>query len=86
MELDTLLIHDRAGELAAWASVNRRSELDVHPRHRGRGLGASLLDRVEARACRAGDERLVRTVPDDDTNAVQDAFDEWQPRRKPYEE
>jgi GNAT superfamily N-acetyltransferase len=137
MELDTLLIHDRAGELAAWAWVNRRSEVDVHPRHRGRGLGASLLDWAEERARWAGDERLVQTVPDDDTNAVallrsrgyerlvtswllefampdeptlpelpagisvrpflpgdehaahvliEDAFDEWQSRRKPYEE
>lgn len=136
-ERDTLLIHDGAGQLAAWAWVNRRSAVDVHPRHRGRGLGAALLDWAEARAREESTERLVQTVPDDDTNAVallrsrgyerlvtswllefamadeptppvppagiavrpflpgdehaahaliEDAFDEWQQRRQPYEE
>ncbi|MGG2465028.1 GNAT family N-acetyltransferase [Streptomyces sp. RGM 3693] len=134
---DTLLVHDRAGQLAARAWVNRRSEVDVHPAHRGRGLGTALLDWVEARARQAGSEGIVQTVPDDDTHAValvrsrgyqplvtawqlefampdeptvpappagltvrpfrsgdgpaahhliEDAFDEWQPRRKSYEE
>lgn len=69
-ELDTLLVHDRAGRPAARAWVNRRSEVDVHPRHRGRGLGAALLDWVGARALQAGGEQVVQTVPDDDTHAV----------------
>ncbi|GAA5053538.1 GNAT family N-acetyltransferase [Streptomyces similanensis] len=69
-ELDTLLIHDPAGRLAARAWVNRRSEVDVHPRHRGRGLGAALLDWAEARARRAGSEQITQTVPDDDAGAV----------------
>jgi len=30
--------------------VNRRSEVDVHPEHRGRGLGSALLAWAEARA------------------------------------
>ncbi|MFF2808702.1 GNAT family N-acetyltransferase [Streptomyces sp. NPDC058000] len=136
-ERDTLLVHDPAGQLAARAWVNRRSEVDVHPAHRGRGLGTALLDWVEARARQAGSEGIVQTVPDDDTHAValvrsrgyqplvtawqlefpltdepavpappagltvrpfrsgdapaahhliEDAFDEWQPRRKSYEE
>ncbi|MGW7260595.1 GNAT family N-acetyltransferase [Streptomyces sp. NPDC054834] len=136
-QLDTLLIHDQAGQLAARAWVNRRSEVDVHPQHRGRGLGTVLLDWTEARARQTGSEQIVQTVPDDDTNAVallrsrgyepmvtewlleiampdepavpepptgimvrpflsgdehdahqliEDAFDEWQQRRKSYQE
>ncbi|AGS67273.1 GCN5-related N-acetyltransferase [Streptomyces collinus Tu 365] len=137
LELDTLLIHDQAGRLAARAWVDRRSEVDVHPQHRGRGLGAALLDWAEARARRAGSEQIVQTVPDDHRDAVtllrsrgyepmvtewllqfampdeptvpeppagitvrpfhtgdehaayqlvEDAFDEWQQRRKSYPE
>ncbi|MFJ9691880.1 GNAT family N-acetyltransferase [Kitasatospora sp. NPDC101183] len=138
--LDTLLVHDTAGRLAgrAWVHGGRRSAVDVHPGHRGRGLGAALLDWAEARARRAGGERLSQTVPDGDRAAVEllrsrgyepfvaqwlleiampaepvvpgppppgvtlrsfrpgderaayelteDAFDEWQARRKSYEE
>ncbi|MFI6155531.1 GNAT family N-acetyltransferase [Kitasatospora sp. NPDC051170] len=137
--VDTLLVHDAAGRLAgrAWVHGGRRSEVDVHPGHRGRGLGGALLDWAEARARRAGGERLSQTVSDGDRAAVEllrsrgyepfvaqwlleialreepvvpapppgitlrsfrpgderaayrlteDAFDEWQKRRKPYEE
>jgi mycothiol synthase len=136
--LDTRLVHDPAGELAAWAWVNRRSEVDVHPAHRGRGLGGGLLDWVEERARSSGGARVVQTVPDSDAAAValvrsrgyepmatswlleipllsepavpdppagitvrafrpgeddraahqviEDAFDEWQERRKSFEE
>ncbi|GAA2804080.1 GNAT family N-acetyltransferase [Kitasatospora sp. CM 4170] len=142
---DTLLVHDPDGRLAAHAWVNRRSKVDVHPGHRGRGLGAALLDWAEARARQADGGQIVQTVPDGDTAAVallrsrgyqpmvtewllefglaegaapavpeppegitvrpfrpggtaaerdaraahrlvQDAFDEWQPRRMDYEE
>jgi ribosomal protein S18 acetylase RimI-like enzyme len=134
---DTLLVHDAAGALAGRAWVNRRSEVDVHPAHRGRGLGAALLDWVDDRARRAGTGQVVQTVPDDDTAAValvtsrgytpmvtawllgialagepavpeppagvtvrhfrpgderathrltEDAFDEWQQRRRSYDE
>jgi ribosomal protein S18 acetylase RimI-like enzyme len=137
LALDTLLAYDSAGELAARAWVNRRSEIDVHPDHRGRGLGSTLLAWTEARAREVGGERLVQTVSDSDQAAVvmlrsrgfeplvtawllgiamptepvvpqppagitvrpfrpgdehaahqltEDAFDEWQPRRKSYEE
>lgn len=135
--LDTLLVYDPAGGLAGRAWVNRRSEVDVHPDHRGQGLGSSLLAWVEARARRAGSQRLVQTVSDGDRAAgallrsrgyesmvtawllgiamatepvvpeppagvtvrpflpgdelaayrlTEDAFDEWQERRKSYEE
>jgi mycothiol synthase len=134
---DTLLVHDAAGELIAWAWVNRRSEIDVHPGHRGRQVGSSLLAWVEARARQTGSQRIVQTVPDNDRAATallrshgyepmvtawlleiamptepevpdppagimvrsfqpgdeaavyqltEDAFDEWQERRKSYQE
>ncbi|MBC3841194.1 GNAT family N-acetyltransferase [Streptacidiphilus sp. 4-A2] len=69
-ELDTLLIHDRTGQPAARAWANRRSEIDVHPRHRGLGLGSALLEWAERRARQAGDEQIVQTLPDSDTQAV----------------
>jgi mycothiol synthase len=67
---DTLLVHDPAGQPAARAWVNRRSEVDVHPAHRGRGLGAALLDWAEARARQSGDVQIAQTVPDNDAAAV----------------
>ncbi|MFI9354047.1 GNAT family N-acetyltransferase [Streptomyces lydicus] len=69
-ESDTVLVLDRAGHLAARAWVDRRSEIDVHPEHRGRGLGAALLDWVQARARQAGSDQIVQTVPDADLHAV----------------
>ena len=139
LALDTLLVHDPAGELAGWAWVHggRRSTVDVHPDHQGRGLGAGLLDWAEARAPatrqrtaradgpgrRSGggrpaalarvpavrhpvvagdrDRRRARgaraaaghhraAVPPRRRRAAyqltEDAFDEWQLRRKSYEE
>ncbi|MGW2895048.1 GNAT family N-acetyltransferase [Streptomyces sp. NPDC001212] len=67
---DTVLVLDQAGRLAARAWVDRRSEVDVHPEHRGRGLGAALLGWTLARARQAGAARVVQTVPDEDTGAV----------------
>ncbi|MFF7456324.1 GNAT family N-acetyltransferase [Kitasatospora sp. NPDC008115] len=136
---DTRLVYDSAGSLVgrAWVHGGRRSAVDVHPGHQGKGLGSALLDWAEARARQAGGERLSQTVPDNDRAAVgllrsrgyepfvaqwqleiglpaepevpgpppgitwrffrpgderaayrltEDAFDEWQMRRKPYEE
>ncbi|MCX4747198.1 GNAT family N-acetyltransferase [Kitasatospora sp. NBC_01287] len=135
--LDTLLVFAPDGELAGRAWVNRRSEVDVHPGHRGLGLGDSLLTWVEARARESGGTRIAQTVPDRDHQGVallrrhgyvpmvtswllelisptepvvpeppagitvrpfrpgderaahqltEDAFDEWQQRRRSYEE
>ncbi|MFJ6431242.1 GNAT family N-acetyltransferase [Streptomyces sp. NPDC091416] len=69
-ESDTVLVLDRAGSPAAWAWVDRRSEVDVHPGHRGRGLGAALLDWVQSRARETGCDGIVQTVPDADAAAV----------------
>ncbi|WP_306319917.1 MULTISPECIES: GNAT family N-acetyltransferase [unclassified Streptomyces] len=69
-ETDTVLVHDRSGRLTAMAWVDRRSEVEVHPEHRGRGLGAALLDWVGARAEQAGSTGVVQTVPDGDAEAV----------------
>ncbi|MFF9347725.1 GNAT family N-acetyltransferase [Streptomyces sp. NPDC014734] len=67
---DTVLVLDPAGRLAARAWVDRRSEVDVHPDHRGRGLGAALLGWTLERARQAGSARVVQTVADADTDAV----------------
>ncbi|MFF2354729.1 GNAT family N-acetyltransferase [Kitasatospora sp. NPDC058115] len=137
--LDTVLVYDAAERLAgrAWVHGGRRSAVDVHPEHRGRGLGSALLGWAEARARQMGGERLSQTVSDGDRGAMEllrargyepfvtqwlleiemtdepvvagpppgitlrcfrpgderaayrlteDAFDEWQKRRKSYEE
>ncbi|MFE2725860.1 GNAT family N-acetyltransferase [Kitasatospora sp. NPDC059327] len=136
---DTLLVLDAAGAVVgrAWVHGGRRSKVDVHPAHRGEGLGGALLDWAEARARQLGSERISQTLLDGDRAAVEllrargygafvtqwlleielpaepvvsappagvtvrpfrrgdehaayrlteDAFDEWQVRRKPYEE
>jgi len=68
---DTVLVHDHAGQLAGWAWVRgRRSTVDVHPGHRGRGLGRSLLAWAEARARQKGGDRLAQTVSDSDRAAA----------------
>jgi GNAT superfamily N-acetyltransferase len=67
---DTTLVYDPAGELAAWAWVDRRSVVDVHPDHRRRGLGAALLDWVGTRAAELGTDRVVQTVEESDEAAV----------------
>jgi len=134
MPTDTRLVHHHDGTLAARAWVNRRSVIDVHPRHRGQGLGTALSEWAETRAREAGASQITQTIADIDTAAAQllrahgyqgkvtswllqtthsdhappppginlrpyqpgdahtvhqlleDAFDEWQQRRKPYEE
>ncbi|MFG2894972.1 GNAT family N-acetyltransferase [Streptomyces sp. NPDC048248] len=70
LDSDTVLVRDRSGRLAAWAWVERHSEVDVHPNHRGRGLGAALLDWAGERALQAGSEGIVQTVPDSDDGTV----------------
>ncbi|MFR9793332.1 GNAT family N-acetyltransferase [Streptomyces sp. MB22_4] len=135
---DTVLVQDRAGDPAAWGWVRgRRATVHVHPAHRGRGLGTSLLAWTEARARESGGDRLAQTISDSDPAATallrsggyaglvtewllemalpdepevpqppagvtvrafragdeeaayrltEDAFDEWQQRRKSYAE
>ncbi|MEV6967691.1 GNAT family N-acetyltransferase [Hamadaea sp. NPDC051192] len=130
---DTVLVTAPDGTVAAWAWMNRRSDADVHPAHRGRGIGTGLLNWIEHRA---GSAVISQTVPDGDHAAtgllrshgwtpmvtswqlaiafdeppvvdapggitlrpfqpgdeqdayvvLEDAFDEWQQRRKSYEE
>ncbi|MEH0548997.1 GNAT family N-acetyltransferase [Streptomyces sp. B21-105] len=67
----TVLVHDHGGRPAGWGWVRgRRSTVDVHPDHRGRELGGSLLAWVEAGARSMGGDRLAQTVPDGDRAAV----------------
>jgi ribosomal protein S18 acetylase RimI-like enzyme len=138
--VDTVVVHDSAGQLAAWAWLNRgkRAEIDVGPAHRGLGIGSALLDWAEARAVEVGTTDWIAQLVDDKDLAgvelvrargydvlainwqlelpmaeepeipelpegitvrpfapgdaaathllIEDAFDEWQPRRKSYEE
>ncbi len=70
LALDTVLIHDPAQALMAWAWSNRRSEVDVHPAARDRGIGQALLDWTQDRGRAAGSQRLVQTVEDRDHAAV----------------
>lgn len=67
---DTVLVTAPDGAVAGWAWVRgARCAVDVHPAHRGLGLGAALLAWAEARARRAGGDRLAQTVADGDRAA-----------------
>jgi ribosomal protein S18 acetylase RimI-like enzyme len=69
---DALLVV-RGDEPAAWAMVDqgRRFDADVHPAHRGLGIGAALLDWVEERARAAGASRVGQTFTDANTGAIE---------------
>jgi mycothiol synthase len=61
---DAWVVTDHRGTIVAYGQV-RREESDivgswgvVHPEHRGRGIGSSLFDRIEARA-----SELLTSVP-----------------------
>lgn len=134
MDTDTRLVFAHDGTLAARAWVHRRCEIDVHPHHRGQGLGTTLLDWAETRARETGAQQLTQILADNDHEAgelvrshayqgkvtswllqtthsdpaqppagitvrpyhpgdahtvhelLENAFDEWQQRRKPFEE
>jgi mycothiol synthase len=57
----------------AWAEVYlaRRAEADVHPEHRGRGIGSDLLRWTEERAREAGGTLVGQTVTDNNTGAAE---------------
>jgi mycothiol synthase len=64
-ELDAVLVFDGA-ELVAWAQMRlpSGSEADVHPTHRGRGIGAAMLDWTESRARALGRPVFGQTKTD----------------------
>lgn len=62
--LDRVLVHE-GGRLIGWADVDReRAEADVHPSHRGRGLGTALLAWTERRARETGRTAVNQMVTD----------------------
>jgi len=71
MERDSLLLFD-GGTLVAWAGMlgPRRAQADVHPGHRGRGIGTPLLAWTEACAREAGAALVGQTKTDANTDAA----------------
>ncbi|WP_404870639.1 GNAT family N-acetyltransferase [Kitasatospora griseola] len=67
---DTLLVHTGDGRLVGWAWTDRRTDADVHPEHRGQGLGTALLRWIEQRARERGTAELAQIVPDRDPAAT----------------
>ncbi|MDQ3627268.1 MAG: GNAT family N-acetyltransferase [Actinomycetota bacterium] len=64
LSLDSLGIFDRQ-RLVGFAEVSHgsRAEADVHPDHRGRGIGTVLIQWCEQRAREVGAHRIGQTVP-----------------------
>lgn len=62
--LDTQLVFED-GQLVGWADLYRwRGEGDVRPTHRGRGIGAALLEWIELRAQAVGCAEVGQTKTD----------------------
>ena len=67
-----VLAVDDARGLVAWATVvNGRAEADVHPDHRGGGIGAALIAWTEEQARASGRNRVRQIVTDSDIVARQ---------------
>jgi GNAT superfamily N-acetyltransferase len=63
-ERDTLGVLDGDQLVAAAELTGKgRAQVDVHPQHRGRGLGAYLIGWTEGRTRELGGERVGQTVP-----------------------
>lgn len=71
---DYVVVH-REGELAAYAGLDHGGQvadlmtITVAPAHRGSGLGAEVLDELEARATAGGAEALMLEVRADNAPA-----------------
>ncbi len=72
-EHDAVVVRGPGGVLVAWGLVLRvRTRwADVHPEHRGRGLGRALVDWSVHRARQLGADRIGQTVEDGRTDAVE---------------
>jgi predicted N-acetyltransferase YhbS len=67
---DRVLVVDDGGEVVAWATVvGDRADVDVHPDHRGRRIGAALIAWTEERARASGRTRVRQVVTDADIAA-----------------
>jgi mycothiol synthase len=71
-EHDALVVRDPAGTAAAWGLILRRRTrwADVHPDHRGLGLGRALVDWSLTRAQQLGADRIGQTVEDARADAI----------------
>jgi mycothiol synthase len=69
---DALIVREAGGVLVAWGLVlDRRTRwADVHPDHRGLGLGRSLVQWSVARARQLDADRIGQTVEDSRVDAV----------------
>ncbi len=70
--LDALVVREPGGGVAAWGLILRRRTRwsDVHPEHRGRGLGQALVDWSVHRARELGADRIGQTIDDGRGDAV----------------
>lgn len=71
-ERDVLVVRGAGGAVAAWGLVLRRRTrwADVHPDHRGLGLGRALVDWSVHRARELGADRIGQTVEDCRIDAI----------------
>ena len=61
---DAVVVTD-AGRIVAYAEVFfGRAWVHIHPDHRGRGLGATVLGWTESRARELGSDKVGQTIPD----------------------
>ena len=67
---DGVLVVEGAAEIVAWATVaDGRADVDVHPDHRGRGIGSALIGWTEGQGRASGRSQIRQVVTDADPNA-----------------
>ncbi len=67
---DVVVVRDGDALVARGCVHAGRAEVDVHPAHRGRGIGTALLRWSESRVRAAGGTRARQTVTDGDPKST----------------